>query len=147
MSHAARRSIATRANTSSDAQTRLRTIARGIADAYVAHTAARAVLLTGSVGEGLADELSDIDLIVYYDVLPPEHAIARAHAQIGIAVLERTAYGASFRVGGVECEVGHFLVDETERRLATVSTITRSIRASTSTSWASPPARPCTGRC
>jgi hypothetical protein len=104
----------------SAAQTRLSSIARRIADAYIAHSEPRAVLLTGSVGEGLADEFSDIDLIVYYDVEPPAPALEHAHAQIGCTALERKGYGANLRVDGVECEVGHFLVEATERSLATV---------------------------
>jgi hypothetical protein len=72
------------------------------------------------VGEGLADELSDIDLIVYYDAQPPEAALERVYAQIGSTEVERKGYGANFRVNEVQCEVGHFLVEETERRLSTV---------------------------
>ena len=67
---------------------RLSSIAQRIADAYIAHTEPRAVLLTCSVGEGLADELSDIDLIVYYDAQPPEPALERVHVQIGSTELE-----------------------------------------------------------
>ena len=102
------------------AQARLSSIAQRIADAYIAHTEPRAVLLTGSVGEGLADELSDIDLIVYYDAQPPEPALERVHVQIGSTELERKGYGVNFRVDDVECEVGHFLVEGTERTLSTV---------------------------
>jgi hypothetical protein len=109
-----------RAHNSSDTQRRLWRTARNIADAYIAHSDPRAVLLTGSVGEGLADELSDIDLIAYYDVLPPQQSLERAHAQIGGTALLHNGFSATFRVDGVECEVAHFIVAEAERRLATV---------------------------
>jgi predicted nucleotidyltransferase len=120
MRRVASSSTTPRADGPSTAQTRLSSIARRIADAYITHTEPRAVLLTGSVAEGLADELSDIDLIVYYDAQPPQAALERAHAQIGSTDVELKGYGAKFRVDEVECEVGHFRVEETERRLSTV---------------------------
>lgn len=41
----------------------LRALAERLSRAYVAHCAPRAVLLTGSVGEGLADAFPDLDVI------------------------------------------------------------------------------------
>jgi hypothetical protein len=104
----------------SDPQRRLLAIAERNAAAYVAHTQPRAILLTGSVAEGLADESSDIDMIVYHDELPSAEQLDRAARQIGPTSRDRPTYGESFRVDGVECEVGHFLVGETERRMGTV---------------------------
>jgi hypothetical protein len=120
MPHAASWSTTTPEAHQSESQRRLLTIAERIADAYVAHTQPRAILLTGSVGEGLADEFSDIDLIVYYDEQPSDSALERAYAQIGCTAIDRKGYVSKFRVDDVQCEVGHFLVEETESRMATV---------------------------
>ena len=48
----------------------LQSLARALADAYVEDAGPRAILLTGSAATGDADRYSDLDLIVYHDVLP-----------------------------------------------------------------------------
>ena len=52
----------------------LRDLADRLAALAVEHTGPQAILLTGSVARGDADEYSDVDLIVYYDALPDEAA-------------------------------------------------------------------------
>src|SRR5207247_11277500 len=47
----------------------LRSLARSVADAYIAHTDARAVLLVGSAASGDADYYSDLDLVLYHEQL------------------------------------------------------------------------------
>jgi hypothetical protein len=47
-------------------------IARRVAEAYRANPQVAAVLVTGSVARGLADELSDIELDVYWSVPPTQ---------------------------------------------------------------------------
>jgi predicted nucleotidyltransferase len=48
-----------------DVSEMLVTLAQRLSVVYVAHCAPRAVLLTGSTAEGLADEYSDLDVIAY----------------------------------------------------------------------------------
>jgi hypothetical protein len=54
---------------------RLHAIAERIVDSLDRHARPRAVLLAGSAGKGIADQLSDVDLIAYYDRLPALPAI------------------------------------------------------------------------
>jgi predicted nucleotidyltransferase len=56
-------------------------MARRNARAYAALPEARAVLVAGSVAAGQSDFYSDIDLMVYYDALPSEEALAAAREQ------------------------------------------------------------------
>jgi len=99
---------------------RLLKIAQRNAAIYVEHTRPRAVLLVGSVAEGLADEYSDIDMIVYHDQTPSDEQRERARAQMGADLQQCSEYGETFLVERVECQVGHFLVAEQARRMATV---------------------------
>jgi predicted nucleotidyltransferase len=41
-----------------------------LAAAYVVHTQPRAILLVGSAATGEVDGYSDVDLILYYDLVP-----------------------------------------------------------------------------
>ena len=50
---------------------KLRARAATQADVFAAHPLAEVVLVTGSVALGVVDEASDIDLMVYYQALPP----------------------------------------------------------------------------
>src|SRR5918992_4067481 len=92
----------------------LRTLAAQVAEAYVAHTGPRAVLLAGSAAEGVSDYFSDIDLIAYYDGrLPTDEglALARDRAHVGAFRVRSPrangTYVEEFTVQGVECEVLH----------------------------------------
>jgi predicted nucleotidyltransferase len=68
-------------------------LAERVAEAYVAHTAPRAVLLTGSAAAGESDAYSDIDLIIYYDRPPEDAQRAAAREQVvqdlGAALVDR----------------------------------------------------------
>ncbi len=96
-------------------------LAERLATAYVAHTGPRAILLAGSTALGLTDNYSDVDLIAYYDAPPSDNQLEAAQLRIG-----GTAYGRprpsveNYRADNVQCEVGHFLVADFERRMATV---------------------------
>jgi hypothetical protein len=103
----------------------LRALARRIAAPYAALPACRAIILTGSAAEGLADRYSDLDVILYYDELPSEEELRTAREGLG----ERTwhvddrADGAvmeAFPVRGVECQCGHTTVARWERDVAEV---------------------------
>jgi hypothetical protein len=96
-------------------------LAERLVVAYVAHTAPRAVLLTGSTALGLTDAFSDVDLIAYYDTPPSENQLEAAQTQLGGTGYRRPRPSVEdYHADGVHCEVGHFLVADFERRMATV---------------------------
>jgi hypothetical protein len=101
----------------------LRALARRIADAHLEETEPRAVLLVGSGAAGVADRYSDLDLILYYDELPDEEAIDRARDRLGgrdrrvIHARSDEGYAESFRLGGVECQLGFVPIPAWEREL------------------------------
>jgi predicted nucleotidyltransferase len=101
----------------------LRALARRIVDVHVEETRPQAALLVGSAAAGVADRFSDLDLILYYDELPPEAAIERARERLGGRDLRVTherseeGYVESFRLEGVECQVGFAPTAMWEREL------------------------------
>ena len=101
----------------------LQELARRVTTAYVAAAGTRAALLAGSAASGDADYYSDVDLILYYDELPSEEALAAARASLGVRELDRTAREEHavlefFRVDGVECQLAHLLTTRVEARAA-----------------------------
>ena len=46
--------------------------------AYIANPKTKAVMVAGSVAEGLCDEYSDSDVMIYYDELPSEQELHRS---------------------------------------------------------------------
>ncbi|WP_420632205.1 nucleotidyltransferase domain-containing protein [Candidatus Leptofilum sp.] len=80
----------------------------------------KAILVTGSVAKGLADDNSDIDIIVYYDTLPSEETFEAyrqaaldsgggfygGNAQDGFALFQY--------IGGIRHDFAHGRVSETE---------------------------------
>ena len=95
-----------------EAAEHLRALARRVADVHLEETAPQAVLLVGSAAAGLADRYSDLDLILYYGELPSDVAIDRARDRLGgrdrrvIHARSEDGYAESFRLGGVECQLG-----------------------------------------
>jgi hypothetical protein len=90
-------------------------LAEEVTAAYVALTAPRAVLLTGSAARGDSDYYSDIDLLIYYDAKPGEGALRAVGERLGVEDA-----GGTFFLGGVECQAGLVTVAETEEWLAEV---------------------------
>ncbi len=78
--------------------------------------------ITGSSTEGLSDKHSDLDSTVYYDAFPPEAEIRAVRERVGgsALVLNMGSYAEgefleSFRLRGVEVQVGHTTVAVWER--------------------------------
>jgi hypothetical protein len=94
----------------------LRAVAERLAAAYVARTAPRAILLTGSAAAGGGDRFSDVDMVVYFDEPPAEERLRAARQAAGAEPGE----GHKYWIGGVECDVGHVTVATVERQLADV---------------------------
>jgi hypothetical protein len=70
-------------------------VARRAVDAYLVHTAPRAILLTGSAAQGDSDFYSDVDLLAYYDRVPSHEAVGAAREAIGGAVFGPRSRGRS----------------------------------------------------
>jgi hypothetical protein len=101
---------------------RLRAIAARIIGSFEQHAPPRAVLLAGSAGEGIADELSDLDLIAYYDRLPPAPAIRAWRRAVGVLspgarIRARSGWTDMWQMDGVECQGGGLLVAAVEKLL------------------------------
>jgi hypothetical protein len=103
------------------AAARLRTLAEQIRTSYLTETGPAAVLLVGSAATGDADWYSDLDLLLYYDDLPRDEALARARADLAAQRLrisrEEAGVGERFYVGGVQCQLGHVTIESFEREI------------------------------
>jgi len=101
-------------------------LASRIARAYRTQARPAAILLTGSVALGLSDCYSDIDLVAYHDALPAASHLQAAHQRIRDvdhpSLGPRTDWSIveTYRVRGVECQVGHTLVGRVEQEIAAV---------------------------
>lgn len=94
--------------------------------AYIANPKTKAVMVTGSVAEGLCDEYSDCDVMLYYSELPSEEELTKARQQnqaelIGIlGNRQEGAFGESFFVNGVECQFAHATIAQWEKEISTI---------------------------
>jgi predicted nucleotidyltransferase len=113
-------------SSATEASRRRVAIAERVAAAYVAHTEPRAILLTGSVAEGISDRFSDIDLIAYSDELPSASRRAAARGNVGatdarsLSHVETDSFLDVFVIQGVECQVGCLTVAGWQRDMASV---------------------------
>ena len=106
---------------------RRRAIARRVVEHLAAHTDLRASLLVGSAAVGSSDEHSDIDLINYYEELPPPAAFAalmrvlaaEPAGDIGKPTAE--GFAGRFNLAGVEIQTGGQLIAATEARLKRIA--------------------------
>lgn len=101
-------------------------LARQNAQIYARHPYARAILVTGSVAEGVSDFYSDLDMIVYYDKLPAQEELSAACQQNKGAerrILAQSEQGElleAYQVNGVECQIDHTTLAVWEHDMATV---------------------------
>src|SRR3954465_13782622 len=101
-------------------------LAQRIAAAYLAATAPRAILLTGSAATGESDRYSDLDLIMYYESLPSPEQCAAARATLQpsdsriIATDETGATIEELTLHGVTCQGVHISIAGWERDMAAV---------------------------
>ena len=104
----------------SDRDETLRALADRVFATFRRHTRPDAALLAGSVAGGATDEHSDVDLLLYYEVLPSDEAIAAAREELGGADLKTIAPRSEagvieqFDVDGVPCQVGHIAFADVE---------------------------------
>jgi hypothetical protein len=102
-------------------------LARPMAQVYAGLPQAKAVMITGSVAEGISDFYSDIDLTAYYDELPSEEELAAARQQSGgaeriwqIGDRGEGSFAEAYVVRGIEVQIGHATIAAWERDMATV---------------------------
>lgn len=95
--------------------------------AYIANPKTKAVMVTGSVAEGLCDEYSDCDVMLYYDELPSFEELHFARQQNQGAELieilgdrQEGAFGESFLVNGVECQFAHATIAQWEKEISSI---------------------------
>ncbi len=109
-----------------DASRYLLRLAARLAKPYADLPETRAILVTGSASEGVSDFYSDLDMILYYDQLPPEEALAAACQQNGgderspIAPREDEQFLEHYTVNGVECQFAHSTVAAWEAEIDAV---------------------------
>ncbi|MBW4469744.1 MAG: nucleotidyltransferase domain-containing protein [Stenomitos rutilans HA7619-LM2] len=94
---------------------------------YIANPNAKAVMVTGSIAEGLCDEYSDCDVGIYYDELPSEAELQLARQQNQgserlwtLGDRKEGVIVESYLVSGVECQFGHSTIAQWEKDMATV---------------------------
>ena len=98
---------------SPDAIERRRAIARRAAERYAANPAVAAVLLAGSVARGLADDLSDIELDIYWRRPPSNEeriaAVEGAGWERVYAEEDEHEWADGYRIDGVKLDASSFL--------------------------------------
>lgn len=106
---------------------RLRELAERLVAVELEHAGPAAALLTGSVSTRDADEYSDVDLILYFDVaIPDDAAIEAVRAAAGggaaIPIGPRTelGYAIQFPVEGVQVQLAHETLAGVEADIAKV---------------------------
>jgi predicted nucleotidyltransferase len=106
-----------------DATDRLRSLASRITEVYRRHMPVDAALLAGSGARGDADELSDLDLLLYAEAVPPYESARAAQRELGagepIPILPHGEAGFldQFPLDGVPCQVGLLSLADVEADL------------------------------
>src|SRR5258706_7536651 len=104
----------------SEVRNQLIGIAKRIAAGYAKNPKTRAIALVGSVARDQCDVFSDLDVTVYYDVMPTDDEILSARDHVPNVDWKRYPGGEPddffdiYYVDGVECQVGHILIDRIE---------------------------------
>ncbi|MEG3846015.1 hypothetical protein QT971_03200 [Microcoleus sp. herbarium19] len=94
---------------------------------YIANPKTKAVMVSGSVAEGLCDRYSDCDVMLYYEELPTEEELHLARQQNqGAELIEilgdrlEGAFGESFLMNGIEFQFAHATISQWEQEMSTV---------------------------
>jgi hypothetical protein len=102
-------------------------LAEEVAAVYAVLPNVRAILLTGSVARGDADEISDIDTVIWYEEPPSFETIDAIRRQVGgserLFLVGGPAEGGcaeSYPVAGIKCDFAHVGLAALETDLAEV---------------------------
>src|SRR5579862_8391674 len=102
-------------------------LGREVLGAYARLPGVACAAITGSSAEGLSDRHSDLDTTVYYDSMPAEAEIRAVRERVGGGPLTWSMgnhaggeFIESFRVRGVECQIGHTTVAQWEKDMGRI---------------------------
>ena len=102
-------------------------LAKRNARTYIANPQTKAVMVSGSVAEGLCDEYSDCDMSIYYTELPSEEELQSCRQQNQgserlwvLGEREGGGFAESYLVDGVECQFGHVTITQWEKDIANI---------------------------
>lgn len=101
-------------------------LAHRLARPYLALPQIRAAILTGSASEGESDFYSDLDVILYYDTMPPEAVFASAFEQNNgrdyrvYSPYDEAGFMDFYQVNGIECQFGHSTIKTWESQMDSV---------------------------
>ena len=102
-------------------------VARRVAETYAGNPDIAALAVAGSVGAGLADRFSDLELVCYWVRPPTDADRLRPVKAVGASLLALWDYdeddeewSEDYRVGELDITVSNFLVSSIERFLAEV---------------------------
>lgn len=102
-------------------------LAKRNAKTYIANPKTKAVMVAGSVAEGLCDEYSDCDMSIYYAELPSEEELQFVRQQNQgserlwvLGDRKEGGFAESYLVNGVECQFGHVTVTQWEKDIANI---------------------------
>ncbi|HVU64758.1 MAG TPA: hypothetical protein VHC70_12335, partial [Phycisphaerales bacterium] len=97
-------------------------LGRAVLGEYAKLPGVACAAITGSSAEGLSDAHSDLDTTIYYDTMPPEAEIRAVRERVGggppawsLGNYADGEFIESYRVRGVECQIGHTTVAVWER--------------------------------
>jgi hypothetical protein len=106
---------------------RLEDLAQRVSRAYLDLPHIAAGILTGSVAAGEADGFSDLDIILYHEMLPSDAELAEAWRSNGSPLRVWRAgdpagdgFMEAYRIDDVECQFAHTTVAAWEREMADV---------------------------
>jgi hypothetical protein len=104
-----------------DAIIKRQALAEIVAPAYAANPKVAAVLLAGSVGRGIADQFSDIEIDIFWRA-PPTEAERRAPIERSgwepvYSVMDENEWADGFLIAGIKVDTSQFLVATIERWL------------------------------
>jgi predicted nucleotidyltransferase len=107
-----------------------RQLAERMAAIFRTHPQARAMALVGSVAKGVADDISDIDMTVYYEQIPPRETLERLRQEAGgsdwiffIGDPEEGGCVLSFYLEGIKCDFALSTIAKWEDNMAEVLTL------------------------
>lgn len=106
-------------------------LAQRMADIFAQHPHAKAMALTGSVAMGVADDVSDVDMAVYYAPAPPTRVeLEEVRQRLGgtdwiffLGDPEEGGCAVSFAVEGVKCDFAHASITRWEANMDEVMTL------------------------
>lgn len=106
---------------------RLAELGRRVLQPHIELATCRCAMIAGSVAEGIADDFSDLDLILHYDTMPSEGDFERNRQQLNGGAIDlclgspaEGSYLIQYKVDGVDCQVGGSTVAQWESEIADV---------------------------